>query len=136
MTSKVTSPQSVSSSAWWTDIGLLARRHNLTLVSLGNLLVSLDIAPKKAAAKRVAKASGEAAKWSDQTWRKSLRPALKDAWKRRTIALGAAGAAVPAGREIVEVSATVGLPDADLALGAAWAICVGAPAISQQAATV
>ncbi len=57
------------------------------------------------AAKRVAKASGEAAKWSDQTWRGSLRPLLKDLWKQRTIAIGAAGAAVPVGREIVDTAA-------------------------------
>src|SRR5688500_8836083 len=60
---------------------------------------------RRDAAKRLARASNDAAKWSDKTWRKSLRPVLKDAWKRRTIALGAAGAAVPAGREIVDTAA-------------------------------
>ena len=60
---------------------------------------------RRDAAKRVAKASGEAAKWSDQTWRKSLRPLIKDLWKQRTVAIGAAGAAVPVGRELVDTAA-------------------------------
>ncbi|HUF07643.1 MAG TPA: YtxH domain-containing protein [Candidatus Binatia bacterium] len=47
----------------------------------------------------------DAAKWSDRTWRKAVRPALKDLWKQRTVALGAAGAAVPAGRELVDTAA-------------------------------
>lgn len=57
------------------------------------------------AAKRFSRASSDAAKWSDQTWRRSLRPALRDLWKRRTVALGAAGAAVPASRELVDATA-------------------------------
>lgn len=60
---------------------------------------------RRDAAKRVAKASGEAAKWSDQTWRGSLRPFIKDLWKQRTVAIGAAGAAVPVGRELVDTAA-------------------------------
>jgi len=65
-----------------------------------------DSAPvRRDAAKRVARAGGDAAKWSDQTWRKSLRPLLKDLWKQRTVAVGAAGAAVPVGRELVDTAA-------------------------------
>jgi gas vesicle protein len=60
---------------------------------------------RRDAAKRVTKATGEAASWSDSVWRRTLRPALKDLWKRRTVAIGAAGAAVPAGREIVDSAA-------------------------------
>jgi gas vesicle protein len=60
---------------------------------------------RRDAAKRVAKASGEAAKWSDKTWRTSLRPLIKDLWKQRTMAIGAAGAAVPVGRELVDSAA-------------------------------
>ena len=60
---------------------------------------------RRDAAKRMAKASGEATKWSDRTWRTSLRPMLKDLWKQRTVAIGAAGAAVPVGREIVDSAA-------------------------------
>lgn len=60
---------------------------------------------RRDAAKRLAKTSNEAAKWSDQTWRKSLRPFIKDLWKQRTVAIGAAGAAVPVGRELVDTAA-------------------------------
>jgi gas vesicle protein len=60
---------------------------------------------RRDAAKRLARATDDAARWSDQTWRKALRPALKDLWSRRTVALGAAGAAVPAGRELVDTAA-------------------------------
>jgi len=60
---------------------------------------------RRDAAKRATKAGSEAAHWSDRTWRSSLRPMLKDLWKRRTVAIGAAGAAVPAGRELVDSAA-------------------------------
>lgn len=60
---------------------------------------------RRDAARRVARAGGEAAKWSDQTWRKSLRPLMRDLWKQRTAAIGAAGAAVPVGRELVDSAA-------------------------------
>lgn len=60
---------------------------------------------RRDAAKRISRATDDATKWSDQTWRKSLRPALKDLWKQRTVAIGAAGAAVPASRELVDTAA-------------------------------
>lgn len=60
---------------------------------------------RRDAAKRASRATTDAAKWSDRTWRRSLRPALQDLWKRRTLAIGAAGAAVPAGRELVDTAA-------------------------------
>jgi gas vesicle protein len=60
---------------------------------------------RRDAAKRLSRATADAGKWSDQTWRRSLRPALKDLWSRRTVAIGAAGAAVPAGRELVDTAA-------------------------------
>ena len=60
---------------------------------------------RRDAAKRLARATDDATHWSDQTWRRSLRPMLKDLWKQRTIAAGAAGAAVPAGKEIVDTAA-------------------------------
>ena len=60
---------------------------------------------RRDAAKRLSRATADATKWSDRTWRKAVRPALKDLWKRRTIAVGAAGAAVPAGRELVDTAA-------------------------------
>ena len=60
---------------------------------------------RRDAAKRFARVTDDATKWSDVTWRKSIRPLLRDLWKRRTVAIGAAGAAVPAGREIVDTAA-------------------------------
>lgn len=60
---------------------------------------------RRDAMKRATHAGDEAARWSDRTWRKSLRPMLKDVWKRRTVAMGAAGAAVPASRELVDSAA-------------------------------
>jgi len=57
------------------------------------------------AAKNVERAAKDATKWSDRTWRRSIRPALRDLWKRRTVAAGAAAAAVPAGRELVDEAA-------------------------------
>jgi YtxH-like protein len=60
---------------------------------------------RREAAKRVSGATGEAAKWSDGLWRGAVAPALSDLWKRRTVAAGAAGAAVPASRELLESAA-------------------------------
>lgn len=60
---------------------------------------------RRGAARRVARATDDAARWSDQTWRKQLRPLIRDLWKRRTVAIGAAGAAVPAGKELVDTAA-------------------------------
>ncbi len=47
----------------------------------------------------------DASKWSQRTWRRSLRPMLKDLWKQRTVAISAAGAAVPAGRAAIDDAA-------------------------------
>ncbi len=60
---------------------------------------------RREAAKRVGEATGDAAKWSDSLWRGAVAPALSDLWKRRTVAAGAAGAAVPASRELLESAA-------------------------------
>ena len=60
---------------------------------------------RRDAIKRAARAGDEAARWSDKTWRSSLRPVIRDLWKRRTVAIGAAGAAVPASRELVDSAA-------------------------------
>jgi gas vesicle protein len=48
----------------------------------------------------------EMGRWSLRVWRKDIRPGLRRAWSRRTVALGAAGAAVPAGRQIIEEAAS------------------------------
>jgi gas vesicle protein len=60
---------------------------------------------RRDAAKRLARATRDAARVSDRTWRSSVRPALRDLWTRRTVAMGAAGAAVPAGKELVDTAA-------------------------------
>jgi gas vesicle protein len=60
---------------------------------------------RRDAAKRLSRAGNDAVKFSDETWRKNLRPALRDLWKQRTVAIGAAGAAVPASRELVDGAA-------------------------------
>jgi gas vesicle protein len=60
---------------------------------------------RRDAAKRLSRATEDAARWSDRTWRNAIRPMLRDLWTRRTLALGAAGAAVPAGRELVDTAA-------------------------------
>lgn len=65
-----------------------------------------DTAPiRRTAVKRAGRAANDASKWSDSTWRRSIRPVLRDLWKQRTVAAGAAAAAVPAGREIVDTAA-------------------------------
>lgn len=60
---------------------------------------------RKEAEKAARRASKDAAKWSRRTWKKDISPTLRDLWKRRTVAIGAAGAAIPAGRELVEDAA-------------------------------
>lgn len=65
-----------------------------------------DSAPmRRDAAKRLAVARRDAARWSDRTWRRTVRPHMKDLWNQRTVAVGAAGAAVPVGRELVDTAA-------------------------------
>lgn len=60
---------------------------------------------RRDAVKRVSRAGDEAVRWSDRTWKSSLRPMFSDLWKRRTLAIDAAGAAVPAGRDLVDSAA-------------------------------
>jgi gas vesicle protein len=47
----------------------------------------------------------DASKWSDRTWKRTVRPALKDLWKQRTVAIGAAGAAIPATQAVIDDTA-------------------------------
>lgn len=56
---------------------------------------------RRDAARAIARAGDDAATWS----RRSLQPWLREMWKRRGLALGAAGAAVPVGREIADAAA-------------------------------
>jgi gas vesicle protein len=65
-----------------------------------------DMEPQRKEAEKAARrASKDAAKWSRRTWKKDVSPTLRDLWKRRGVAVGAAGAAIPAGRELVEDAA-------------------------------
>jgi gas vesicle protein len=60
---------------------------------------------RREAEKAARRATKEAGTWSRRTWKKDVSPTLRDLWKRRTVAMGAAGAAIPAGRELVEDAA-------------------------------
>lgn len=60
---------------------------------------------RRDAGKRFQRAIKDASKWSDRTWKRSVRPALKDLWKQRTVAIGAAGAAIPATQAVVDDAA-------------------------------
>ncbi|HEX6129560.1 MAG TPA: YtxH domain-containing protein [Candidatus Limnocylindria bacterium] len=60
---------------------------------------------RREAEKAARRATKDASTWSRRTWKKNVSPTLRDLWKRRTVAIGAAGAAIPAGRELVEDAA-------------------------------
>ena len=65
----------------------------------------------------------EVGRWSRKMWRNDIRPGLRRAWDRRTVAFGAAGAAVPAGRQLIsEAASELGLrPKEDRHWGAFFA---------------
>jgi len=60
---------------------------------------------RREVARTIERQGREVGKWSRQLWRQDIRPGLRRAWNRRTMALGAAGAAVPAGRQLIEEAA-------------------------------
>lgn len=62
--------------------------------------------PRRDAEKSVRKASRQAMGWGRRTWKKDLDPAIRELWSRRSAAIGAAGAAIPAGKELVEDAAS------------------------------
>ena len=64
---------------------------------------------RRDAIKTLRRSMNDASKWSDRTWKRSIRPAIRDIWKQRTVAISAAGAAVPAGKAAID--------DAAVALG-------------------
>jgi gas vesicle protein len=69
---------------------------------------------RREAAKAVRRASKDTAKWWNRTWRKEIQPGARDLWKRRTMALGAAGVAIPASRELIDDAAVrLGLKQRD-----------------------
>jgi hypothetical protein len=51
---------------------------------------------RRDAAKTLERQGREIGKWTRRMWRHEIRPGLRRAWTRRTVAIGAAGAAVPA----------------------------------------
>jgi len=65
-----------------------------------------DSAPQRRDAEKAARRAGrDAMRWSRRTWKNDLRPSLRDLWGRRAAAMAAAGAAIPAGRELVDDAA-------------------------------
>ena len=65
-----------------------------------------ESAPQRREAEKAArKASSDALRWGRRTWRKDVRPGLRDLWTRRSAAVAAAGAAIPVGRGIVDDAA-------------------------------
>jgi gas vesicle protein len=65
-----------------------------------------ESAPQRREAEKAARRAGkDAMGWSRRTWKKELRPTLQDLWSRRSAAVGATAAAIPAGRELVEDAA-------------------------------
>jgi gas vesicle protein len=62
--------------------------------------------PQRRDAEKAARRAGkDAVSWSRRTWTKELSPVLRDLWKRRTVAMSAAGAAIPAGQQLAEDAA-------------------------------
>lgn len=52
-----------------------------------------------------ARAGRDALRWGSRTWRQEMLPGLNRLWNKRTVALGAAGAAVPVARELIDDAA-------------------------------
>lgn len=61
---------------------------------------------RREVARTIERQGRQVGKWSRQVWRQDIGPGLRRAWNRRTVALGAAGAAVPAGRQLIEEAAS------------------------------
>ncbi len=65
---------------------------------------------RRETSKTVAKAGREAARWGRRTWQRDLAPSLRELIGKRTLALGAAGAAAPAVSELVgDAAARLGI---------------------------
>jgi hypothetical protein len=52
-----------------------------------------------------ARAGRDALRWGSRTWSREMLPSLNRLWTKRTMALGAAGAAVPVARELIDDAA-------------------------------
>jgi gas vesicle protein len=65
-----------------------------------------ESAPQRREAEKAARhAARDAMRWGRRTWQHDVRPELRKLWKQRKVAIAAAGAAIPAGRELVEDAA-------------------------------
>jgi gas vesicle protein len=60
---------------------------------------------RRDARKAILSGINDASKWSDRTWKRTVRPALRDLWKQRKVAIGAAGAAIPATQAVIDDTA-------------------------------
>jgi gas vesicle protein len=62
-----------------------------------------ETSPRREEAARAAdRMRRDAMQWGQATWGSQLRPALLRAWRKRAMALGAAGGALPISKELVE----------------------------------
>jgi YtxH-like protein len=62
-----------------------------------------ETSPRRADAARAADTMRrDAMRWGQRTWGSQLRPALLRAWRKRAMAIGAAGGALPISRELVD----------------------------------
>ncbi|MEP7040967.1 MAG: YtxH domain-containing protein [Chloroflexota bacterium] len=52
-----------------------------------------------------ARAGRDALRWGNRTWRQEMLPGLNRLWDKRTVAIGAAGAAVPVAKELIDDAA-------------------------------
>ncbi len=65
-----------------------------------------ESAPQRREAEKAARhAIRDAMRWGRRTWQHDVRPELRKLWKQRKVAIATAGAAIPAGRELVEDAA-------------------------------
>ena len=89
----------------------LAKRSRTVAEAIGE---AAETASERAAAtwhdaeqmrRQAAQAGREALHWSRRTWRKEMLPGISRLWSKRTVALGAAGAAVPVARELIDDAA-------------------------------
>lgn len=87
------------------DVAALLAERGAEVGELANEAWRDSRPARRDAARRLSRATDDATKWSERTWRRSLRPFLKDLWSQRTAAVGAAGAAIPVGRELVDTAA-------------------------------
>lgn len=55
--------------------------------------------------RQAAEAGREALRWGRRTWSREMLPGIGRIWSKRTVALGAAGAAVPVARELIDDAA-------------------------------